>query len=654
MLLPKRMLEVASVVAIGVCVIFGSSGGHATEPSARMITESIGTEVADFELEDYRGRLHQLSEYDEKVVVLAFLGCDCPLVKLYTATLEQLAQDWAKHGVVILGINSNSHDSLAEMGAFARRHNISFLLLKDGGNRVADAVLAQRTPEVLVLDSKRRIRFRGRINDQYGIGYIRDEAEHNYLATAVKRILGGGTVETTVVEPVGCHIGRVRDPDPNSKVTYHRDIAPILQKRCIECHRAGEIAPFELAEYEEVAGWSAMIEEVIAEGRMPPWHASEGKVKFQNDRSMPQAEKQLIYDWVAAGAPAGEPTPVKETLTWTKGWQLPANPDFVANISAQPIRVKAEGEIRYQNYSIDPQFKEDKWIRGVEIQPGNRAVVHHVLMFAGDNRSVARRFNGGATGFDGGYVPGQRAVTYPVGYAKRISAGSQLFFQVHYTPIGSEQTDQTRVGLLFADSSEVKFEVRTSSAVNPRFRIPPGDADYEVEATSQRLPANAELLLLSPHMHLRGKEFYYQAILPDGSKSQLLDVPNFDFNWQTAYRLIEPMSLPAGTRIHCRAVFDNSADNLNNPDPDRTVRWGDQTWDEMMIGYYDYAVPIGDSDDEVPVKVRAYFERLDKNGDGVVLESELEPRVRALFKRFDTDSNGKVDLREFAKQAETL
>jgi peroxiredoxin len=631
----------------------------AAEPSPELQRETIGQVVDDFRLEDYRGRAHALEEYaSNRVVILAFIGCECPLVKLNTVRLQELSQQWKDQGVVVLGIDSNTHDSLTEIAAFARRHELTFPILKDAGNRLADAVLAQRTPEVVVLDADRKIQYRGRIDDQYGVGYIRHEAKNEFLVDAVEALLAGRPIDPTFVEPVGCHIGRTREPDESAAVTYHRDIAPILRRRCVECHRSGEIAPFELLEYKEVAGWADMIEEVVDQGRMPPWHAAPGDIPFANDRAMSVKEKQAIYDWVAAGAPEGEKVEAKWKSEWSEGWQLSREPDYAAKVTSRSVRVRATGAVRYQYFSVDPDFTEDKWVSEIELRPGNRAVVHHILMFAGSRGDIDRKFGGGARSFDGGYVPGQLAMKFPPGYAKKIKAGSQLYFQIHYTPIGTEQFDQSRVGMVFADPAEVKYQVRTASAVNPRFRIPAGEAAYEVKATGSRLPANAELLLMSPHMHLRGKSFYYEARLPDGTKKTLLNVPNYDFNWQTAYRLTEPLSLPAGTQIYCEAVYDNSEDNLNNPDSKRSVRWGEQTWDEMMIGYYDYAVPFrpdgADKNNPLPEvsdRVRTLFERLDKNNDGNLLSTELEARYRPFFARFDIDGDGKVSLAEFAKRS---
>jgi hypothetical protein len=256
----------------------------------------------------------------------------------------------------------------------------------------------------------------------------------------------------------------------------------------------------------------------------------------------------------------------------------------------KPYKIPARGEVKYQYFVTDLKNDKELWFRGMEVVPGNREVVHHILIFAREKGS-RRQEPGGERSFLAGYVPGTRAEMMPAGYAKRIPPNSQLIFQVHYTPNGSPQQDLSRVGFVVADPSTITHEIITSSAVNPRFRIPPGDADYRTTAMlPERLP-ECELLAMSPHMHLRRKSFRYTLVNPDKSREILLDVPRYDFNWQTEYRLAEKRILPKGARIFCEAVFDNSENNLNNPNPKSWVTWGDQTYEEMMIGYFHYAVP---------------------------------------------------------------
>lgn len=640
-----RQPRVAGFIFLWMAVAIGAAAGPLYAAGR------VGEIVDDFTLQDFRGREVSLSDYaDRRAVVLVFLGTECPLAKLYGSRLSALHEQYAEQDVVVIGLNANVQDSVTEMAAYARRHGVDFPLLKDLGNKVADAFGAQRTPEAYLLDASRTIRYRGRIDDQYGVGYVREAADREDLRVALDEVLAGKPVATPSTTAVGCLIGRVRQPEPDAPVTYANQISRLLQQRCVECHREGEIAPFALTDYDEVAGWGEMIQEVVDEGRMPPWHASGDHVKFANDRALSEDEKQLIRQWVAAGAPQGDPSQLPEPRAWTTGWQLPREPDFVAEIQEKPFRVPADGSVDYQYFVIDPGFEEDKWVSAVEIQPGNRQVVHHVLMFSGAGRDAVRRFRGGALGYDAGYVPGQRLEPYPDGMARRIDAGSKLIFQIHYTPVGSEQFDQSRVGMLFVDPATVQKEVRTSAAVRPHLDIPPHESDYEAQATSMPLKHDAELLMMSPHMHYRGKAFSYEVEFPDGQRQMLLDVPQYDFNWQTAYRLAERMKLPKGTRFHCAARYDNSAANLNNPDPDQRVRWGEQTWDEMMIGYFDYAVPKNTPRPGERIargdRVQRLFSSLDANGDGRIVLDEVPQRHHELFDRLDKNDDAELTLKE--------
>lgn len=657
----SRLLSICCLLLLASMLIGTTNAQQDGNSSVKVKTSldgvlsPIGRQVEDFRLLDFRGKEHTLASFDRyPVLVITFLGTECPLVKLYGPRLQEMAQEFEKQGVGFVGINANSQDSMTEIAAFARRHEIKFPMLKDLGNHVADQMGAVRTPEAFVLDSKRIIRYWGRVDDQYGVGYVRNAPEQHDLKNAIEELLAGKKVSNPVNTAVGCFIGRVRKPDPDAEVTYSNQIARVMQKHCVECHREGEIAPFELTEYSEVAGWADMIEEVVRQQRMPPWFASPEYGHFGNDRSMSAEEKQLVYDWVESGAPEGNPDNLPEPQTYVSGWQLPQEPDFVAPITKKPFKVVAEGTVEYQYFFVDPGFKEDKWVKSIELRPGNRAVVHHILMFSGTSKNIEQdirqKFRGGTGGYDGAYVPGQRVQPFPEGAAKFFPAGSRLVFQVHYTPIGSEQLDQSHVGMVFADPAKVKYEVRTTSAVNPAIRIPAHDPNYRAEAGSPRLPPQAQLLSFLPHMHLRGKAFFYEAVLPGGERQTLLDVPQFDFNWQLAYRLQEPIKLPAKTRIHCVAHFDNSEANLANPDPTKNVRWGNQTWEEMLIGYFNYMIPVGSQiqkvQDPVIARVTALFDSLDNNLDGVITLDEAPKRFRFLFGPLDINGDGKLNFEE--------
>ena len=483
----------------------GRVAAQAVEPPVAASSEQT---IADFTLRDYAGvTFTSAASSRQPILVVVFLGTECPLAKLYAPRIQRLADDYRARGVVVVAIDSNVQDSLADLKLFARNHQLSLPLLKDPGAAVADLFDARRTPEAFVLDAERVVRYRGRIDDQYGVGTMRPSPKRHDLRAALDELLAKTAVSLPRTDPIGCFIGRTKKPDPKSPVTFSNQIARIFNAHCVDCHR------------------------------------------------------------------------------------LPRAPDVVVPMSAEPFAVPAEGAVEYQHFIVDPKFKEDKWFTAAEVKPGNRAVVHHLMVFA-----VSKEFlsSGGFTSLEGytvGYVPGMRVTSFPPGMAKRIPAGSQLVFQVHYTTVGTRQLDLSQLGLQLVDPSKIQYEVVTGSAIKPSIVIPPRIARYRATADSVRIAHGSYLLSMTPHMHLRGASFNYRCVFPSGKIETLLEIPRYDSNWQTTYRLAEPLPMPVNCRIRCDAVFDNSEDNPNNPDCNRTVRWGLQEWDEMMVGYFDVAIP---------------------------------------------------------------
>jgi len=546
----------------------------------------IGRPIDEFKLHDWRGLEHKLSQLsgDHKLVVVAFLGCECPLAVTYAPRLEEIAKRYAEQGVAVVGINSNRQDSLTDVGNFAKRHELTYPLLKDPDNGVADLFGAERTPEVFVLDASRTVRYRGRIDDQFGVGIQREKAKSNDLTAALDQLLKGEAVTVPETQAPGCLIGRVQKVAPQGDVTYSDQIVRVLQKRCTSCHRPGEIAPFPLQSYDEVVGWADMMLEVVDAGRMPPWFADPQYGKFLNDCRMSDEEKELLHTWVDNGCPEGDRGKLPPPQEFVEGWQIP-QPDMVIAME-EPYTVPAEGVVEYQYFTVDPGFTEDRWVKAAEARPGNRSVVHHIIVFLEAPRKANVPGIAGA-GLDGlgGYAPGMPPTILAPGQAMLVKAGSKIRFQMHYTPNGKEQQDKSYVGLVFEKPENVRHRVDGGMAPNFSFAIPPRDGNYKV-TSKYSFRRDTYLLSLQPHMHLRGKSFLFEAQYPDGTREILLDVPHYDFNWQLGYDLVEPKMLPKGTVLHCTAHFDNSEHNPANPNPDETVRWGDQTWEEMMIGWF--------------------------------------------------------------------
>ena len=323
---------------------------------------------------------------------------------------------------------------------------------------------------------------------------------------------------------------------------------------------------------------------------MPPWHASPEHGRFANDRRLPQEQRRALLSWVEAGAPEGDRAVAPVPPTFEHGWRI-GQPDIIIEMP-EVVHIPAEGELPYHDYVVDPGFREDIWVRAAEARPGNREVVHHIIVNYLIDDPLARRrltgdgLEGRVQGSLGGYVPGDEPVMLGPGLGRLIPAGSKIYFQMHYTPTGQIETDRSRLGLVLADGPP-RHEVRTGIASNPFIHIPAGSTDKSLEArfTFRR---DSVLLSMRPHLHLRGKSFEYRALFPDGSQEILLEVPDYDFDWQTSYVLAEPKRLPAGTELVVTGTWDNSSANPDNPDPTVDVSWGQQTDDEMMIGFFEY------------------------------------------------------------------
>jgi len=580
-----------AVCAMAVALIFSAAVCQAAPVAP-------GTAVDDITLTDINGAEHKLSDYaGDKAVVLAFLGTECPLARLYAPRLEALAERYADKGVKILGVSSNVHDNVTELRSFARQHGVTYPILKDVGNVLADRLGAERLPVVFVLDGQRTVRYVGRIDDQYGlqtspagksVSYQLPAARRQDLSVALDELLDGQAISVAVTEPSGCLIGRVKQADTTSDVTYSKDIAKIFNANCVFCHREGQIAPFSLTSYEDAAGWAEMIAEVVAEQRMPPWHANPAHGKFSNDARLSNADKDLIARWVAAGAPEGDKSQTPPTPEFTKGWMMP-EPDQVVSMP-KAFDVPAEGTVDYKMFIVDPGWTEDKWVTAMEPRPGNPAVVHHIVMYVMPPKGVSKYYSADLpkTQLDwfASFAPGLRPPVLPEGTARFIPAGSKLMFQMHYTPNGKAQSDQSYVGIKFADPKTVQREIAVQHSGTHDFVIPAGDSNHRVDSEYE-FQHDSLLWSVSPHMHLRGKDFNYKLIYPDGREEVVLDVPQYDFGWQTTYIFDEPKRVPKGTKMQCVAHFDNSADNLNNPDPTKEVRYGPQTWEEMCYGWFE-------------------------------------------------------------------
>jgi hypothetical protein len=382
--------------------------------------------------------------------------------------------------------------------------------------------------------------------------------------------------------------------------TYNRDVAPIIQENCQGCHRAGEIAPMSLMSYKEVRPYAAAIKEAVALKTMPPWFADQRYGHFQNDRSLSQHDIETLVAWARNGAPEGDPSDLGAPRQFVEGWNI-KKPDLVLQMPAA-FQVPASGTVEYQYILVPGKFDQDTWVQMAEVRPDNRAVLHHVIAFVRPPGSkwlasikpgvpyVPKKDESDMRDaeFLVGYAPGLPPTQLPEGRAKKIKAGSDIIFQMHYTTNGQAGVDQTKIGLKFVDDADVKERVYTLAAANGKFAIPPGDPNYQADSEFE-FGTDTRIVSFLPHMHLRGKDFEYKAVYPTGESQVLLSVPHYSFSWQLVYVPQGDVVVPKGTKIHCIAHYDNSVNNPHNPDATKKVTWGDQSWDEMMIGFFDVA-----------------------------------------------------------------
>jgi hypothetical protein len=406
---------------------------------------------------------------------------------------------------------------------------------------------------------------------------------------------------------VACTLAATAAPKATNQLTFYRDVLPVLQNNCQTCHRSGEAAPMAFTTYKETRPWAKAIREAVASKRMPPWFADPHVGKFGNDRSLSQKDIETLVTWADSGALEGNPKDAPAPREFVQGWNI-GRPDYMIEMPIE-FDVPASGTIEYTYFVIPTNLAEDKWVQMAEVRPGNRKVVHHVIAFVREPGSkwlqdakpgepFVPKKDGGESrggGFGGeflvGYAPGYPAERFAPGQAKRVKAGSDIVLQMHYTAEGKSQKDRTRVGFIFS-TEPPKERVYTLAAGNTKFTIPAGADNHRVEAKIT-LHEDTTLVSLLPHMHLRGKAFEYRLVYPTGETQDLLRVPRYDFNWQLTYVPEKPIVLPKGSRIECTAWYDNSPNNKFNPDPKSEVRFGDQSWEEMMFGFFNVSFDPG-------------------------------------------------------------
>lgn len=557
--------------------------------------------IGNFALLDHLGNSHELRKYgDSRAVVLISTSAQCleNIDKLPKYRL--LRTTWERQGVVFLGIDSSAEDSLSDIRQMASLHHFDLPILLDDSQLVAESLGLKKAGELVVLEPDRfQILYRGGLD----IDSQRARPEFKIPAREGTHLLADTLAAAVADEPVisdgmatapalGCDLSfPAREKHARNVPDYATEVAPILEAKCVSCHIEGGIAPFAMNSHMMVQGWSPMMKEVMLTKRMPPAQVDPSINHFTNARYMGPKELQTLVHWIDAGSPRGDAETDPLTLIHPpqSEWQL-GEPDYIVEVPA--FTVPATGVLDYENVTINLPFAEDKWVKSVQHIPGDRRVLHHLLSYivpADYAEAIVEGENDSYREFLEGYAPGKdEAVTYPENSGMFVPQGSAVQMSVHYTTFGKEAVDKTRVGLYFADA-EPKFQYSTYSLSHggANIVIPPGVSDHKMSAS---YVFEDEVLLhgVRPHMHYRGKNMRFSVIYPNGTRDDIINVPDYNFAWQPTYRLSKPMLLPAGSRVMIEGAFDNSQYNLGNPDPAATVHGGAQSWDEMFIGYFSY------------------------------------------------------------------
>jgi len=605
-----------------VALLLAAAGGSAADPAPP--TDRLNKKIDNLTLTAADGtpaKLHDLK--DPQAVVVVFLSFDCPVSNSYATTLAEMHRDFSGKGVTFLAVVPTD-DPAAEVARKAADFKLPFPVYADPKLAAADALKATTTPEAFLLDHNFVLRYRGRIDNAFAARLKKNPrvTEHD-LRAALDSLLAGKSVATPATKPVGCPI-TTRDvrAAADAKVTYHRDVVPILQKHCQACHRPGEVGPFSLTTYKQAVNWAADIAQYTHERKMPPWKPTAGP-EYKNARSLTPQEIETLAAWERSGCPEGDPNDAPPPVKFPEGWQLGV-PDLVLT-PEEDFHVGAGGQDVFRCFVLPTGLTEDKYIVAYETRPGNAAVVHHTLNYfdtTGKARKLMEQEKARAKdpnapdrgpgysvamglgfipgpgdikpgvppiGFFGGWAPGQLGTRLPEGTGFFLPKQAEVVLQVHYHRTGKPEADRPKLALYFAKKPVEKpwqtLAVGEAQGLLWSTTIPAGKPDHVIKRTGW-LTADADLHSVMPHMHLIGRSIKVTITPPGGEPVALVDVKDWDYNWQETYWFKEPIRAKAGTRIDVEGVYDNSSKNPNNPfHPPQTISFGEQTTNEMIFGF---------------------------------------------------------------------
>jgi len=653
----SALATVAATALLAGCTSDGQAPNalSAATPTAAVETATAATPatIDNFMLADTDYMGHELYRSDAKAIVIITQANNCPISRSLAPALKALKAKYAAQGVEFFLLNSAIQDSRDAIAKERDEYGFDMPILMDVNQLVGEQLGVTRTAEFFVVDPKTwKIVYRGPLDDRQTYGSQAGQANHAYAADAIEAVLAGRQAMAANRQSPGCLIdfperGKV------AKISYSTDIAPIIEKKCVGCHLEGGIGPFAMTSYDMVKGFSPMIREVLRTDRMPPWNVDPHVGKWADDKSLTPAEIKTVVHWVEQGAPRGDgPDPLATKRRVAAEWPL-GTPDLILDIPAYTI--PASGVVDYQRPIVVNPLTEGKWVRASAYVVSQRQAVHHFL--SGYLKDVPKDGQGNESRWGasmGGYAVGAEATVWPKDVGSYLPPGGAVGFQAHYTPFGKEVTDKSKLGLYFyKDSEKPGLVMRNSVVVDNSIVIPAGEARHE-ETAYITFPKEALLYSAFPHAHYRGYASDLWLLYPDGTKKLLLAMPRYDFNWQREYTFAEPLKVPAGSKLLAHYWYDNSKQNPANPDPTRTVPWGDQSWDEMFYTAIRYRWL-----DETSTKLTNYDELMDQtrmlgmfddNMDGKIekaeLKGELGTKLAQNFGQIDANRSGGIENAE--------
>lgn len=560
-------------------------------------TATVNRIVPDVPFTDLSGNAGRLREYKGKVLVISVTSIGCPVSKKATPALARLAEQNPDGQVQFLMVNPDPGIARGDLEQHATQFP-GWRYVYDGESKLAAALGARTTTETFVVDESQTLRYRGAVDNRFDVGSVRQALDFSdYLNDALMAVKSQKKHFPQITPAPGCVLKLETPVVAAAPVTWHNQIARFVQANCLECHRPGEAAPFALETYDQVRARKGMIASVLEDKIMPPWFAVPADGHWRNDRTISDADRQMVNAWIDAGCPEGDAADAPVAWKWQSGWAI-STPDTVLEVPAQ--QVPAEGFVPWRKMPVDFEIKEDMWVSEAQIKPSVPEVVHHAMLFveyaADDPRGAGQTRgekgdNGGSEGYWLSYFPGRKCMILPTGRGKLLPKGGKVYIQLHYNPNGTAVEDKTVVGLKFLPAPPEKAVV-SGGIVKGDFVIPPNSKTEFIY--SREFSEDVRLVALMPHMHSRGAAAAVYLKNADGRIETLLNVPKYDFDWQVSYEFEEPLLVAKGSRIVIKHSYDNTADNPDNPDPSKEVHHGNATSDEMMINFFEWE-PAGDA-----------------------------------------------------------